>query len=307
MNEFDCIAKYFAPLAAPAGFGLTDDAAVFEVPAGCELVVTKDAIVQGVHFIGDESPTLIAQKLLRTNLSDLAAMAATPLYYMLAVMVPSSCDDGWFAAFAEGLKKDQEQFGIQLIGGDSTASPHLCLSITAFGTVPKGAALKRSGAKVGDGVFVSGTIGDAALGLQLVKSTNPHPNPLPGREREYATQRYQLPTPRLALGQQLRDVATAAIDVSDGLMQDASHIAKVSGVGIKIYAEEVPLSDAVKHAGLSIETCVSGGDDYELLFTAPKDARVDATLIGEVVEGSGIELLREGEPISLQTLGYKHF
>jgi thiamine-monophosphate kinase len=302
MNEFDRIAKYFAPLAAEAGLCLQDDAAVFEAPEGCELVVTKDAIVQGVHFVGDEPPAMIAQKLLRTNLSDLAAMGAKPLYYLLAVMLPKTCDDAWLAGFAAGLKADQDTFAIRLIGGDSTASPHLCLSVTAFGTVLRGQALKRSGARVGDGVFVSGTIGDARLGLQLVQGAA-----LQVADKNAAIARYQLPTPRLALGQALRGVATSAMDVSDGLMQDASHIARASGVGIRMIAEQIPLSDAVKQAGISVEQCVTAGDDYELLFTAPKDAQVEATLIGEVVAGSGVELLKSGVPAVLQTLGYQHF
>lgn len=301
MNEFDRIANYFAPLAAEAGLRLQDDAAVFAVPAGLELVCTKDAMVQGVHFIGNEPPATLAQKLLRTNLSDLAAMGATPLYYLLAVMLPKTCDDAWLAGFAAGLKADQAAFGIHLIGGDSTASPHLCLSLSAFGTVPQGTAITRSGAQVGDGVFVSGTIGDAALGLSLAEHS------LPQREREFALSRYQLPTPRLALGQALRGIATSAIDISDGLMQDALHVANASAVGIKIFAENVPLSAAVNHAKLPIETCVTAGDDYELLFTAPKHFTGDATYIGEVVAGSGVALWKGGAPVALSTLGYQHF
>jgi len=322
MNELDLIKNYFAPLSTgeTGAFGLTDDAAVLAVPEGMELVVTKDAISEGVHFIGNEPPALIARKLLRTNLSDLAAMGARPYGYFLALMLPEKTDEAWIKVFAEGLRSDQEIFGITLMGGDTTRTRGtLSLSLTALGLVPRGQALRRAGARIGDGIYVSGTIGDAALGLQVARCKLQ----VSKEADAHLLERYRVPSPRVELGQKLRGVATASIDVSDGLMQDLGHIAECSGIGAVVIWEDIPLSDAAKSALPLVarphETIAAGGDDYELLFTAPrtmheklcslaKDAGVNITRIGEIKPGDSVKLVdKTGREIYLERVGYNHF
>ena len=313
MNEFEFIAKLLSPLAQDkAALNLADDAAVLDVPSGQQLVITKDAIVQGVHFTGGESPDIIARKLLRVNLSDLAAMGATPYGYFLALMLPESADEAWLISFAAGLATDQKTYGLSLLGGDTTRSPHgLSLSLTALGLLPKGTALLRSGAKMGDDIYVSGTIGDAALGLQVAKKEKPVQKELLAR--------YQLPSPRLALGQSLASVATSCIDISDGLVQDLGHICKASHVGTKIEAALVPLSPATRSLSPAIETVLTGGDDYELLFTAPpsaagklaaiaKETGTKITRIGEITKDPDVSVRdKNGAEIILPRTGYRHF
>lgn len=317
MNEFDIIKIFFAPLAHhPGALNLKDDAAIFTIPAGNELVVTKDAMVSGVHFIGNESPESIARKLLRVNLSDLAAMGATPCYYFLALMLPATTPEHWIRSFASGLAADQKEYGITLMGGDTThtTTGALALSLTAFGLVPEGQSLKRSGAKAGDAVYVSGTIGDAALGLQVAGGK------LQVKGSGTLLQRYQLPQPRIALGQKLRGIANACMDISDGLMQDMEHIATSSGVGATLHQALIPLSMAARYAMETIEnpwqTIVAGGDDYELLFTVPLHhisrlesiTDVTVTRIGTMTEGKTIQLLdKHGEEMILARKGYRHF
>lgn len=318
MDEFSLIARYFAPLATHAGaLHLRDDAAVLDIPADRQLVITKDAMVRGVHFVGTEAPSLIARKLLRVNLSDLAAKGAEPLVYFLALMLPKETNERWIAEFAAGLGQDQEAFGMALAGGDTTATQgELCLSLTALGTVPKGTTLRRSGAGAGDGVYVSGSIGDGTLGLRATRAR-------PEDTASYLAGRYLLPEPRLALGTALRGIASAAMDISDGLVQDAGHIAAASGVQIILEAESVPFSpearDLLSQGNATREEFLTGGDDYELLFTAPETAsaeieqlsaalRLPITRIGHVKEGSGVKLLdKEGAEIMLVRTGYRHF
>lgn len=323
MDEFGVIRELLAPLAS--GFSgslrLTDDAALLTAPAGCELAITKDAIVEGVHFTGTEPPEQIAQKLLRVNLSDLAAMGAEPLCYFLALMLPNSADRRWFEAFTTGLAEDQKRFGIALAGGDTTRTPGLlCLSLTAFGIVPAGRALRRNGAQAGDAVYVSGTIGDAALGLQLAQSSL---HCTQQQEKEYLLARYHLPQPRLALGSALRGLASAAIDISDGLVADLGHICEASNVGAVVYADTIPLSPAarmlVESDARLWNTILTGGDDYELCFTVPAAhiAAVEAltsalalplTRIGEITSGSGVQVVDEdGQPMAFPKPGYTHF
>lgn len=310
MNEFAIIKKYFAPLAKAQGaLGLTDDAALMTAPAGKSLVVTKDAMVEGVHFVGDESPALIAQKLLRVNLSDLAAMGATPHAYFLALMLPQA-DERWLRSFAQGLSAAQKTFGITLMGGDTTKSPTLSLSLTAVGFVPKGEALKRTGARAGDDIYVSGTIGDAALGLRAAQ----------GKFKDaYLLKRYRLPTPRLMLGSMLLRIATACADVSDGLIQDLGHIAECSEVGAVVEWDKIPLSPSAKKMKPVPEIIAAGGDDYELLFTAPQKmrekiaaiatkAKTPVTRIGSIRKGRGVKLVdKTGKEITLRKTGYDHF
>ena len=264
--EFDRIARHFRPLAGPGGLRLQDDAAVLMPPPGRALVIAADALVAGVHFLPDDPPDLVARKLLRSNLSDMAAMAATPFGYLVTLSVPRATPDAWFAAFAAGLAADQAAFGVSLLGGDTTSTPGpVSLSLTVLGSVAPGAALLRSGAAAGDDIWVSGTIGDGALGLLAAQGLLADPT-------GFLADRYRLPQPRLALGTALAGIASAAMDVSDGLVQDMGHICRSSGVAAVLRAELVPLSEAARPAG-RLSLCLTGGDDYELLFTAPPARR----------------------------------
>ena len=303
--EFDRIARHFRPLAGPGSLGLTDDAAVFAPPPGREMVVTADAMVEGVHFLPGTAPALVARKLLRVNLSDLAAMGATPLGYLVTLSVPRSLGDDWFAGFASGLAMDQESFGISLLGGDTTQTPGvLTVSLTAIGHVAPAAALRRSGAQAGDAVWVTGTIGDGALGLAAARRELADPD-------GWLRSRYDLPTPRLGLP--LAGWARAAMDVSDGLFQDLGHICRASGVGAVVEAALVPLSPQARAAGPEwAETALVGGDDYELLLAAPPGVDpptgVAATRIGRFLAGEGVRVLDEsGHDMPLARLGWSHF
>ena len=275
IGEFEMIARYFAPLAAgeQLAFGLRDDAALLEVPEGKQLVVTKDMMVAGVHFLPDDPADLIARKLLRVNLSDLAAMGAVPAGYLLGLALPESVSEAWVADFAAGLAADQTTFGVPLIGGDTVAIPGpLTLSLTALGTIDRGTSLRRSGAKPGDQIYVSGSVGDAAIGLKMLQgSVRPSVPDL--------VDRYRLPRPRLALGQALTRLASAAADVSDGLIADLGHICAASGVGAVVDETAVPVSPEVRaildKTPDHIVTVLTGGDDYELVFTAPESAAED--------------------------------
>ncbi len=318
-GEFARIARYLAPLAAgyPGAFGLLDDAAVLAPSDGAELVITTDTIVAGIHYIGDEAPGLIAGKLLRVNLSDLAAMGAAPRAYTLNMALPPAIDDAWVAAFAAGLAADQDRYGIVLIGGDSVATPGpVTLTVTGFGEVPAGGALRRDGAKPGDVIFVSGTIGDGALGLLAARDA------LTVAGAEALIDRFRSPRPRLALGRELRGLVHAATDISDGLAADLNHIAAASRVAARIDSGAVPLSTAARTALDSdpnlIETILTGGDDYELVFTAPRStakrltklaAEIDVaiTAIGEIGEGRGVAVFdAAGNRLQLSRSGYSH-
>ncbi len=324
-GEFDLIEKYLSPLAegAPGALGLNDDAALFRAPAGQELVVTADAMAEGVHFLSDDPPDEVAQKLLRVNLSDLAAMGAAPLGYLVTAALPAERAESWMVALAKGLARDQARFGLSLLGGDTTRSgAGVVLSLTALGSLPAGRALKRSTARDGDLVFVSGSVGDAILGLKARQGglTGLDPD-----ERDYLVGRYRLPEPRVALGQALlsEGLASAAIDVSDGLVADLGHIARTSGLAAHVEAAAVPLSPAARSA-LSAEPVllpelVTGGDDYELLFTAgpEREAALAAlagrlglalTRIGVLAAGRGVTLRdRQGDPVALEATGWTHF
>ena len=324
LGEFELIARYFAPLAAsaPGAFGLRNDAATFAPEPGQSVVVTTDAMVEGVHFLSGDPADLVARKLLRVNLSDLAAMGAGPVGYVLTVALPPPVDESWIAAFADGLRADQDEFGIVLLGGDTVRTPGaLTLTLTALGQVPAGTALIRSGARAGDLVYVSGTIGDGALGLLALRGE------LAGcgaTERAALADRYHLPRPRLALGQALaaQRLATAALDVSDGLVADLGHIAAESCLAAEIQAPAVPLSAAARAAldrapGLR-EAILTGGDDYELLFTvSPAQAAaivalagalaLPLTRIGAMAAGAGVRAVDEaGAVIPLAKAGWTH-
>ncbi|MGH6900683.1 MAG: thiamine-phosphate kinase, partial [Geminicoccaceae bacterium] len=241
-GEFAFIARRLRPLATAEGaLGLADDAALLDPAPGRQLVLAKDAMVAGVHFLGDDPPAQIARKLLRVNLSDLAAMGAAPLGYLLALARSKEIADVWLGEFCAGLAADNAEFAIPLLGGDTVATPGpLTLSLTALGEVPKGAALLRGGARPGDDIWVSGTLGDAALGLEALQGKLD----VTGEARAYLIERYRLPRPRLALGQALRGTASAAIDISDGLIADLGHVLEVSEVGAELHADALPLSPA---------------------------------------------------------------
>ncbi len=323
-GEFELITRHFAPLAAaePGAFRLLDDAAVLGLGRDGALVVTVDAMVAGVHFPPDEAPELIARKLLRVNLSDLAAMGAHARAYLLAVALPRGIDEEWVAAFCRGLAADQAEFGVTLVGGDTVATDGpLTLSLTAMGEVGEGDAMRRSGARAGDDIYVSGTIGDAALGLRALRGAYPD---LASDEREALIDRYRLPRPRMALGPRLVGLARAVTDISDGLVADLGHVSAASGLGARIEATRVPLSRAAQAAlgadGGASPDVLSGGDDYELLFTAdPAAARALAdiaaglglplTAIGRMTEGEGVSVLdAAGLPVKdTGAGGYRHF
>lgn len=251
--EFALIARHFRPLAGPGSLGLTDDAAVFLPPAGRELVISADAMVQGVHFLPDDPADLVARKLLRTNLSDLAAMGAEPFGYLLTVSTPRDTDDSWFAAFAAGLALDQSEFGLCLLGGDTTCTPGpISLSLTILGSCAPGQAIRRNAARPGDEIWVSGSIGDGALGLLAATGRLDDPGGV-------LADRYRLPRPRMGLA--TYGVVRACMDVSDGLVQDLGHLCRASGVAAHIEADSVPRSTAAH-----LELCLTGGDDYELLM-----------------------------------------
>jgi thiamine-monophosphate kinase len=324
-GEFELIRRYLAPLAAgaPGALGLGDDAALLAPPAGEDLVLTADALVAGVHFLPDDPADLVARKLLRVNLSDLAAMGARPLGYLMTAAWPLPPDEAWVARFAAGLAEDQETFGVALLGGDTTGTPGpLTLSLTAVGAVAPGRALKRSAARAGELVYVSGSIGDGALGLKVCRGEAPA---LSEPQRAYLADRYRLPRPRLALGRALAEggLARAAIDVSDGLAADLGHILEASGLSGIVEAATLPLSDAARTALAAdpslLAGLIGGGDDYELLFTVAPErvgevaalaGRLDLPLtrIGRLDEGRGLAVLdAAGQEVSLETKGWTHF
>ncbi|HET9147306.1 MAG TPA: thiamine-phosphate kinase [Acetobacteraceae bacterium] len=310
-TEFARIARHFRPLAGAEALGLADDAALWAPSAGCEAVLTVDQMIEDVHFLPEDDPALIARKLLRRNLSDLAAMGATPAGYLLTFAVPRGTPEEWFAGFADGLRQDQAEFRISLFGGDSASSEHaVSLTATLIGEVARGRALRRSGAKTGDGIFVTGTIGDAVLGLEAARGMLADPT-------GYLTARRLLPSPRIGLP--LAEFAHACIDISDGLIQDLGHICRASGLGAEICAVDVPASDAARAAGDGwLETRLTGGDDYELLFAAPEAAEarlcaacgnVPLTRIGRFIAGAPEVRVLDGNGNSLTftTNGWSHF
>lgn len=304
-GEDQLIARHFKPIARhPGAFGLTDDAAVFTPPKGHGLVVTADAIVGGVHFFADDPPDAVAKKALRVNLSDLAAKGARPAGFVLTLALPKSCGDAWLKAFARGLGADARTYNCPLLGGDTVYTPGpVTISITAFGTVARGAMLRRAGARVGDRVVVTGTIGDAALGLRLRKERSAVRRwKLSAAMQRHLLARYLVPEPRNALAEVLRDHASAAMDVSDGLVGDLGKLCRASGVATDIDAAKVPLSKAARTVltadRRAIETILTGGDDFEVVATIPprklksfvaaaRRARVKVTEIGIVAAGSG--------------------
>lgn len=317
--EFALIARHFRPLAGPGALELGDDAALLVPPVGRELVLTVNAMVGGVHFLPDDPPDLVGRKLLRVNLSDLAAKGATPLAYLMTVSVPHDTPDAWFAGFAAGLAADQAAFAVTLLGGDTTATPGpISLSLTAIGHVAPGQMVHRVGARAGDGIWVTGTIGDGALGLAVAQGRLADPS-------GHLLDRYRLPCPRLGLC--MAGIAAAGMDVSDGLVQDLGHLCRAAragptaGLTAEVEAPLVPLSDAARAAGPDwFATCLTGGDDYELLLAVPpareaalrqaaQAACIPVTRIGRFHPGPPCVMVRgaDGRELPLGRPGWSHF
>jgi thiamine-monophosphate kinase len=324
-GEERLIERYFKPLATVAGaFGLGDDAAALTPPAGCDLVVTTDGVIAGVHFLAGDPPHSIARKALRMNLSDLVAKGATPVGFLLSIALPKDTQESWIAAFAEGLGQDIRHYGCPLLGGDTDRTPGpLSISITAFGTVPHGAMVRRATAEPGDIIAVTGTIGDATLGVLLNRDADlARQWRLSSAANEHLRQRYLLPQPRNALAEALRAHASAAMDVSDGLAGDLAKLCRASGLAAEVEVADVPLSDAAR-AALSADTklidrILTGGDDYEIVLTVPvaqfgalliaaENAGVPLAKIGQVTSGQGVRFLREGKVLSFAQPSYSHF
>jgi len=321
LGEFGRIRRFFAPLAGLGALDLSDDAALIDCPSGYRLVATVDQLVEGVHFLADDPPEAVAKKLLRRNLSDLAAMGATPRHYLLTSALPASRDDDWVRRFAEGLGEDQHRFGIALLGGDSTStSGPISLSLTAIGQVAAGREIRRSGAKPGNRVWVSGTIGDAFLGLEVLRGGY---GALAPEHRAALAARFRLPDPRTELGPCLAGIASAMIDVSDGLLADLGHICETSAVAATVELARLPLSPAAREAvadDIAIRAALAtGGDDYELLFSAPPEASgeivslsqslgLPLTEIGAIEVGAGVRLIdADGREIPVGATGWRHF
>jgi thiamine-monophosphate kinase len=324
-GEDSLIARYFRPLAIdPGAFDLGDDAAVLKAD-GDDIVVTTDAIVEGVHFLADDPPDTVARKALRVNLSDLAAKGATPAGFVLTLALRAA-DDAWLTPFARGLGSDAGLFGCPLLGGDTVSTPGpLMISITAFGRVPPGKMVHRSGAKPGDRVMVTGTIGDASLGLDILRG-GAAASALAddAAAKAMLVGRYRVPQPRNALAKAVRDHASAAMDVSDGLAGDLAKLCTASGVSAVIDVPGIPLSAAaatlVARGTVGIEAIVSGGDDYEILCAIPENrfeafaeaagvAGVAVTSIGTVIADTSAPRFLDGEgrEIALKRVSYSHF
>jgi thiamine-monophosphate kinase len=323
-DEDSLIARYFKPLAVdPGAFGLGDDAAVLKA-LGDDIVVTTDAIVEGVHFLADDPPDSVARKALRVNLSDLAAKGAEPAGFVLTLALRRA-DEAWLAPFARGLGDDARHFGCPLLGGDTVSTPGpLMVSITAFGRVGAGRMVHRSGARPGDRVVVTGTIGDAALGLDILKGGAAAAALSDAAARDLLVGRYRVPQPRNALAQAVRDHASAAMDVSDGLAGDLAKLCAASGASAVIDAPSIPLSAPAKsllaRGAVALEALVSGGDDYEILCAIPENrfeafasaaelAGVAVTSIGSIIAGAAAPrfLDPQGREMALRRLSYSHF
>jgi len=307
MDEFEIIKRYFAPLAGEGAFGLRDDAALIAARPGFDLVVTTDAISEGTDFFAFDPADTIAQKALRVNLSDLAAKGAEPFAYLSNFSLPHSVTQDWLAAFAEGLARDQREFGISLLGGDTGATEGpLTIAVTAFGYVPEGKMVRRAGARIGDAVYVTGSIGEAGGGLAIFKREK---HGLGDGARDQLTARYRVPQPPVSFAARLREIAHAAADISDGLIADLGHIASASGVRIVVEGEQVPLSAPLRAlwGDQALLRAVTAGDDYQVAFTAPPGLEGPFTHIGRVEEGEGVDLLIAGRKAALPSGGYRHF
>ena len=319
------IARYFRPLATAAGaFGLIDDAAALTPPPGCDLVLTTDGVIAGVHFFPDDPPEMVSRKVLRMNLSDLAAKGARPLGFLLSVALPAGFGEAWLGAFAAGLAEDAARYGCPLYGGDTDHTPGpISVSIFAFGAVPQGKMVHRSTARSGECIVVTGTIGDSAIGLKLRRDrTLGRRWGLAAAAAAELEHRYLLPRPRNALADAILQYASAAIDVSDGVAGDLAKLCRASSVAADIDVARVPLSDTARAAIAAepalLETALTGGDDYEIVLTlAPQKLRafravaeaagVATTEIGRTRAGEGVRFLRDGKALTFTCASYSHF
>ncbi len=326
-GEDRLIATHFRPIAThPGAFGLTDDAAAIAPPPGCDLVLKTDGVIGGVHFFPDDPADAVARKALRINLSDLAAKGATPLGFLLSIGLPAGLPPEWLKSFACGLREDATHYRCPLLGGDTDRSPGaITVYIAALGTVPHGTMVRRTGAREGDLVMVTGTIGDAALGLVLRKDPSAATRwKLDDAMRDHLSARYLLPQPRNAIAEALRRHARAALDVSDGLVGDLGKLCRVSGVGAAVAVARVPLSAAARQVlaadRQAIETILTGGDDFEVVAAVPADhvedlraeaadAGVALTEIGVVVAGprEARFMAADGSALAFKQAAYSHF
>jgi thiamine-monophosphate kinase len=323
MGEFDLIARYFQRPTSRAVLGIGDDCALLQPTAGMQLAISSDMLVEGRHFFADVDPSALGHKALAVNLSDLAACGAQPMAFTLALALPRA-DEAWLAAFSRGLFALADEHGCELVGGDTTRGP-LNICITVFGEVPRGQALLRSGARAGDDIYVSGTLGDARLALEALRGDID----LPPGWMAAARTRLEQPTPRVALGMALRGIASAAVDISDGLLGDLGHILDASRVGARMdtaIAADLLAGDAnghraegVLHHQARLACVLSGGDDYELAFTAPVsaraavqaaalEARTPVSRIGVIEDAPGLRLVdAAGQPVSGDFASFDHF
>jgi thiamine-monophosphate kinase len=318
MSEFDLIKRYFTRTTPGAILGVGDDAALLRVGEGMELAVSTDMLVSGTHFLADADPFLLGHKTLAVNLSDLAAMGALPRWAMLAISLPKA-DENWLQRFSAGFFALAGEHGVELIGGDTTRGP-LNLCVTIMGEVPQGKALRRDGAQAGDDIWVSGTLGDAALGLAFLQGKIT----LPEGARVSCLAALHQPQPRIALGLALRGIANSAIDISDGLLADLGHILECSNAAAEVRYDKLPVSSLFASSGdempeLAQRCVLAGGDDYELCFTAPvaqRDEiedlatrlRLPLSRIGKIVSGRGCKVrAADGSVMTIKEAGYDHF
>ncbi len=319
MHEFELIRRFFQRPEAPEGpgvvLGIGDDCALLQPAQGQQLALSVDTLVADVHFPADADPAEIAQRALRVNLSDLAAMGASPRWFTLALTLPEA-DEHWLRAFGAGLFVAADAYGCTLVGGDTTAGP-LSITVQVMGEVAPARALRRDGAGIGDYVLVTHCLGDGAGGLAAVRGELD----LPEAELAYLRARYYRPEPRLAEAQRLLGLASAALDISDGLVADLGHICAASDVAAQIDVETLPLSPALlalDDRARVRDWALTGGDDYELCFTVPEArmpevglmiarGELNATVVGQLVTGTGVHCLLDGEPYTLEDTGYKHF
>lgn len=324
LSEFQLINRFFKREAAPdvdagVALGIGDDCALLDIPNDAQLAISVDTLVANVHFFADAPADCIAERALRTNLSDVAAMGGTPLWFTLALTLPEP-DEQWVSEFARGLFRCADEFNVRLVGGDTTSGP-LSITIQIMGAVPRGEAIRRDGASVGDFVLVTHSLGDGAAALVALQDETSRAELFTDSDRAYLQNRFYKPTPRLREGQLLRRFASAMLDVSDGLVADLQHICDASDVGAIIDVDALPLSPTLsqyadKHR--VYEWALSGGDDYELCFTVPPEMMPDvgmliakgelsATIIGQIVKGSRVICERQGQTFSLDRAGYQHF
>ena len=318
MSEFNLIAKYFTRPSVNADLGVGDDAALIQISAGHQLAISADMLVAGTHFLDDCPAYFVGWKSLAVNISDMAAMGATPKWATLAIALPR-VDEAWLSEFSRGFFACADEFGVSLIGGDTTRGP-LNISVQIMGEVPTGKALCRDGAKVGDEIWVSGTLGEAALGLAHLQNKLAE-NTLSESEKQACTDALQAPQPKVALGLALLNIANSAIDVSDGLLADLGHILERSNVGANLYWAQIPhvsVSKALDTSSLQ-KLSLAGGDDYELCFTAPQTRRDEIIAIGEklnlklspigfISQEKKLSIFDEAQrPIEIKSTGYDHF